>query len=78
MNLPKDDNESFFTRPSFWLSKQEYRKVISEINQIYESQYKGLPVATHTTFGIDGMVHTYWFENHGFNNYNIFLRTDEM
>ena len=37
----------------------------------------GIPLdanGLHTSFGIDGKVYVYWFENHGFNDYNIFMR----
>lgn len=64
----------FFTRPTFWLEPKEYYKICSEINQIYETQYKGKRVAAHISFGIDGLSYIYYFENHGFDNYNIFMR----
>ena len=51
-----------------------YAKICSEINQIYEAQYSGKSIAAHSSFGIDGKAYIYWFENHGFDNYNIFLR----
>lgn len=63
-----------FYKPTFWLNFKEYVKICSEINQIYEAQYKGKPIAAHASFGIHGKAYVYWFENHGFDNYNIFLR----
>ena len=68
------ENNEVFTREAFWLIPQEYAKIYSEINQIYEAQYKDKPIAAHTSFGIDGKAYVYWFENLGFNKYNIFLR----
>ena len=73
-NLPLDSNGVLFTKPTFWLNPTEYRKIYSEINQLYAAQYKNRPIAAHTSFGIDGKVYVYWFENHGFSDYNIFLR----
>lgn len=73
-NLPLDANGIPFTKSAFWLKPMEYRKIYSEINQIYDAQYKGKRIAAHTSFGIDGKAYVYWFENHGFDNYNIYLR----
>ena len=33
---------------------------------------KGIPIAAHISFGIDGIAYVYYFENHGFDDYNIF------
>ena len=63
-----------FKKPSFWLNKQEYAKITSEINQIYYVQFYGKRICAHTSFGVDGVAYVYWFENGGFNNYNIYLR----
>lgn len=73
--IPKDNSGKYFARPSFWLDPKEYGKICSEINQIYEVQYKNKNIAAHTSFGIDGKTYVYWFENHGFDDYNIFFRT---
>ena len=73
-NLPLDANGVSFTKPAFWLNPDEYWKICSEINQIYDAQYKGKLIGAHTSFGIDGRTYVYWFENHGFDNYNIYLR----
>lgn len=54
-----------FYKPTFWLNFKEYVKICSEINQIYEAQYKGKPIAAHASFDIDGKAYVYWFENHG-------------
>ena len=35
---------------------------------------KGIPIAAHTSFGIDGIAYIYYFENHGFDDYNIFYK----
>lgn len=31
-------------------------------------------ICAHASFGMDGLVYVYWFENHGFNDYNFFMR----
>ena len=63
-----------FFMPSFWLQPEEYGKIVSEINHSYETLYKDKRVAAHASFGIDGEAYIYWFENRGFDDYNIFLR----
>lgn len=40
----------------------------------YEVQYKNKAIASHVSYGIDGIAYIYWFENHGYNDYNIFQR----
>lgn len=59
---------------TFILSRSEYAKIISEINTNY-SRYKGLPLAIHKSYGIDNEAYWYYFENHGYNDYNIYMRT---
>ena len=56
------------------LDSAEYSKITSEINQIYYTQYHNKPISMHTSYGMDGLAYCYWFENHGFNNYNIFAK----
>ncbi len=73
-NLPIDANGIPFEKHSFWLNPKEYSKIYSEINTLYDTIYINKPIATHASFGIDGISYIYWFENHGFNNYNIFMR----
>jgi hypothetical protein len=75
--LPLDSNGAPFSKPSFWLNCEEYSKICSEINQIYDAQYIGKNIGAHASFGIDGKAYIYWFENHGFNDYNIFLRVKD-
>lgn len=73
-DLPIDSGGFPYSRPGFWLDPKEYRKICSEINQIYYAQYCKKRIAAHISFGIDGRPYTYWFENHGFNDYNIYQR----
>lgn len=72
--LPLDANGVSFTKLAFWLNPIEYRKICAEINQLYGAQYMDKRIAAHTSFGIDGKSYVYWFENHGFDDYNIYLR----
>ena len=77
-NLPLDTKGYPFAHMPFILSAQEYKKVYSEINQLYFAMYESQPFCTHTTCGPDGYVYHYWFENHGFNDYNIYLRVIDI
>ena len=73
-DIPLDANGYPFERSSFWLEPREYGKIISEINSLCDVQYKEQRLCAHPSFGIDGVAYIYLFENHGFNNYNIYLR----
>ena len=59
-----------FEYPSCYLPRREYAKIISEINTNYEL-YKNKPYSVHYSVGIDDRYYVYFFENHGFNDYNI-------
>ncbi len=59
---------------TLYLPKTEYAKIVSEINTNY-GKYEGKPFAIHTSYGIDNMAYHYYFENHGFNKYNIYMKT---
>ena len=76
-DLPIDMKGYLFSMPAFWLESNEYSKIISEINQVYNVQYKGKPFATHVSFATDGEAYIYWFENHGYNDYNIYLKVKD-
>ncbi|MBP5383792.1 MAG: hypothetical protein J6Y57_02340 [Lachnospiraceae bacterium] len=65
-----DANGRFFDFPTCKLEKQEYAKIINEINSNY-GLYKDLPFAIHYSIGTDNRYYIYYFENHGFNDYNI-------
>lgn len=60
---------------TYILDSQEYAKVISEINSNYEV-YKGKEIAAHYSVGLDGCYYIYFFENHGFNDYNIYEKSE--
>ena len=74
----KDTKGNYFSKPTFWLDEEEYAKIYSEINNLYDVQYSGKPFCTHTSFGIDGIAYVYYFENHGFDDYNIYIRVIDI
>ncbi len=64
-----------FIFETFILSKTEYAKIVSEINSNYE-KYQSRPFAVHMSYGIDNRAYWYYFENHGYDNYNIYMRVE--
>ncbi len=52
------------------LDRREYAKIVSEINSNY-GLYRNKPFAVHYSVGIDDRYYVYFFENRGFNEYNI-------
>ncbi len=65
--------EEKYIYDTFVLSYSEYAKIISEINTNY-AKYEGKSFAVHMSYGIDNVAYWYYFENHGYNNYNIYMR----
>jgi len=63
--------EFIFNR--FILNPSEYAKICSEINTNY-NKYDGKPFAIHMSYGTDAAAYWYYFENHGYNDYNIYMR----
>ena len=59
----------------YYLDRVEYAKIISEINSNYEL-YLGKRYAAHYSVGVDNKYYVYFFENHGFNDYSIYLRRE--
>jgi len=66
-----DTNRKPFMFPTYRLDKQEYAKIISEINQKYDV-YKDALYGIHYSLGLDNRYYVYFFENHGFDEYNIY------
>ena len=64
-----------FIKDTFILSPAEYAKVYSEINTNY-GRYKGKRFAVHASYGVDDKAYWYYFENLGFDNYNIYMRIE--
>ncbi len=52
---------------------REKEKIRSEINTNY-GKYAGKMLAVHISYGFDGEAYKYYFENHGFDDINIFIR----
>jgi hypothetical protein len=53
----------------------EYAKICSEINTNY-AKYNGMAFAVHASYGVDNKAYWYYFENHGYNDYNIYMRIE--
>ena len=64
-----------FNFRTFNLEPAEYAKIRSEINTNY-GKYKGKRLAVHASYGIDDNAYLYYFENEGFDNYNIYMRVE--
>jgi len=64
-----------FLFSTFTLPAAEYAKICSEINTNY-SKYKDMSFAVHASYGIDNQAYWYYFENHGYDNYNIYMRIE--
>lgn len=64
-----------FLFKTFILDKQEYAKIMSEINTNY-MRYVNKPFPIHISHevGIESKAYLYYFENHGYNNYNIYMK----
>ncbi len=75
-DLPLDSNGKPFSMPTLWLHSKEYSKITSEINQLYAIQYVNEPISMHSSYSMDGKAYYYRFENHGFNDYNIFMKIE--
>lgn len=52
----------------------QFKEIAKCRSLVYEIQYKNKAIASHVSYGIDGIAYIYWFENHGYNDYNIFQR----
>lgn len=64
-----------FQFKTFVLNRVEYAKIISEINTNYE-KYENMLFAIHASYGMDNRAYLYYFENHGYDNYNIYARVE--
>lgn len=58
---------------TYYLPSNEYSKIISEINTNY-GKYEGKKYCVHSSYGFDGIAYWYYFENHGYNKYNIYAK----
>ena len=69
------DGDKYFLYKTFILSPAEYAKICGEISSNYE-KYRGKPLAVHASYGTDDTAYYYYFENHGFGEYNIYMRVE--
>lgn len=56
---------------------EEKEKIRHEINTYY-SKYSGLSIIAHKSLGIDNHYYIYYVENHGFDDFRIFYRLDDL
>lgn len=66
-------SEHPFSRPPARISWKEKEKIRSEINTNY-SKYEGKELCIHASYGLDDKAYFYFFENHGFDEINIYKR----
>ena len=59
-----------FQFPAMELDEAEYARIISEINTRY-SIYEGQMFCIHNSYDLSDGAFSYYFENHGYNDYNI-------
>ncbi len=57
---------------------KEMNKIYHEINYYYHIKYSGLPIITHRSIRLDDHYYVYYCENHGFGEYNIFMRVEDL
>ncbi len=65
-----DSNGVPFDYPTCYLDEVEFYKVVSEINTNYRL-YENKSLCSHYSIGIDGEYYVFYFENRGYNDYNI-------
>ena len=74
---PLDTKGERFTRPRKQLPPKEYGKVMRDINKDFDRLFEGKEFCAITTVvkikGKDTYA-TYFFENHGFDDYNVYRR----
>lgn len=66
-------NSFGFKYKTIYLEESEYAKIVSEINTNY-NKYKKEKLCMHFSIVIDGNYYVYFFENAGFNQYNIYAK----
>ena len=69
----KDSYGHYFKYDEADFDHGEKEKIRSEINTNY-GKYAGKILAVHISYGLDGESYKYYFENHGFDDINIFIR----
>ncbi len=72
-NNEHDNNKERYFFPAVEFDWREQEKIRSEINTNY-SKYENDRFCVHLSYGLDGNAYAYYFENHGFDEYNIYVR----
>ena len=62
-----------FVFKQYPLTSGEKTKIEHEINTNYR-KYNGQRFCVHYSYGLNNISYKYYFENHGYNNYNIYSR----
>lgn len=68
-----DSHGNPFIYRTLELKPAEYARIISEINNCY-SVYEGQRFCMHESYDFFSGAYVYYFENHGFNDYNIYQK----
>lgn len=71
----KDSYGNYFRYGEADFDWREKEKIRAEINTNY-SKYRGKVIAVHRSYGLDDRAYKYYFENHGFDDINIFIRKE--
>ena len=72
---PRDSHGNYFEYDAVYLEWREAEKIRTEINTNY-SRYCGKVYCIHVSYGLDCRAYKYYFENHGFDDINIYLRIE--
>ena len=68
-----DDYGNMYEFPRLEIDAREAAKIVHEINTNFKKyEHDGLGV--HYSYARDNRCYAYYFENHGFNNYNIYAK----
>ena len=78
-DLPIDSNGRYYLyEADESIPIKEKGKIFHEINYYYHRKYYGLPIIAHRSLGLDDRYYIYYCENHGFGEYNIFMRVEDL
>lgn len=75
--LPLDNNGIPFRFQPANIDWREREKIRHEINTNYD-KYRNQLFCVHPSFGLDYNSYNYYFENHGFDNINIYDRQPNL
>ena len=75
IKLPIDSKGRYFVFVEADFDWREKEKIRSEINTNY-SKYRDIRLGVHISYGIDDKAYKYYFENHGFDDINIYARLE--